>query len=362
MKPACLLGSIRGVLKSLAFALVVTCAGPAAVAVAAPLPEAFLAATFLTNPIPADGSAGSILRVQVLRLSDAAPGDDGATVTLTVDPASVGICAVAGAATAESVVTEGHADFLIISMRLPGLCRAMATVMGAAPAEATLVTKDGGTPTRLTVSGNDSPQNVGGSVTLSVDSDDVYVNLVGGDETTIVTPSLDPASCSGAPGGPVTVAAVNDGIAIDGRAWFVARSIGAYASCRLTFTSPGLLAAVAAVSFAGGAPDHLSCVFIPGSVGPSAIATASVELRDVFDNPVSSFRPYRITFERATGDSTTIVSDDARRMILGAAFFFVQSGSSAGRDDYVVSVAATSTESLPVPSAACSIVVRPETP
>jgi hypothetical protein len=326
-------------------------------ALAAPQPDAFLAAFFLTDPIPADANATAVLRIEIVRLNGDTGPAEGTTFTVTRDPASAAVCAFAGGAAADVVSTGAYADVAVTATTTPGLCRVTVTSAGAANAEATLTTKTGGTATRLTVSGNDSPQPIGAAVTLSVDIDDVYVNLVGGDESTVVAVALDPASCSGAPGGPAAVAAVNGGLVTDGRAWFSMRSGGAYGACRVSFTAPGLRPAVAAVTIAPGPPDHFVCAFSPSSIGASEMAALSIELRDIAGNRVANAVPYSVLLVAPDGAHTTVLNDGERVMRMGAAFFHVR-GELAGTDAYVVATAPDSLNSLRVPQVTCEVMVR----
>jgi hypothetical protein len=332
---------------------------PSAAGATSPGSVSFLNAMFTSNPIPADGAASSTLRVDVLRI-DGAAADDGVIVTLIRDDDSGPVCAIEGHGTVQRPSSNGHVEFDIESTTVAGVCRVTASANGAVGAEARLVTRAAGSPTRLTVSGNNSPKQVGGDtpVTIAVDIDDVYVNLVG-DDLSPVTVYLDRPTCSGSPGGDVFAAATTV-IASAGRAWFSLRSTGAYAGCAVTFSAPGVRSATTTVSFAHGPADHLACG--SGSTilaAGGSMANVSTELRDEYGNPVDGgSAAYTVSFTRVAGSSTEMVTDADRAMLLGAAFFAVRSLSAAGIDEYVASISSSSPSALPGTQVHCRVEVR----
>lgn len=219
----------------------------------APAAAATLVATLLTQPIPADDRSSSVLRVDVLGPGrEPAAHDFTSLVTATRGAGDEGVCVIDGAGSASAIVVAGRAEFTVQGLDDAGLCHLTITAdPSGLRATATLETRHGGTPTRLTVSGTSSPQAAGGApITVAVDIDDVNVALVVGDQTTMVHLSLDESTCTGAPGGDAYVPSGFDVPARDGRAWFVLRSSAPYGGCRGTVTSPGLIGNTFVVVFA----------------------------------------------------------------------------------------------------------------
>ena len=298
-----------------------------------------LRATFVADPIAADGRASTTLQVEVLGADGSIDtADDGTVVNIAEGGAALSVCELR---LTQATVQHGRALFDVVATEQPGTCDIRAIDDHGTTAVATLTTRRPGTAFRLTVSGSDSPQVAGAAVTVAVDVDDVNIALVGGDSTTVVTMTLDPASCTGAPGGYVYVTSGGSVTAADGRAWFALRSNGAYGGCRVSVTSPGLRPTVTTVVFAAGPVDHLTCVFSPQLVDPGSTATASLEPRDVFGNLVQSVTPYGVTFARTSGNATTLVGEAAQVVAPGAAFFTVRAGAVAGVDRYTASLDGT---------------------
>lgn len=189
-----------------------------------------------------------------------------------------------------------------------------------------------GIAARLTISGFDSPKKAGETITMAVDIDDVNVELVGEDDASVVTALLDPASCTGAAGGPVTLGA-QTATAADGRAWFTLHSLGAYPGCHVRVSAPGLLASAATITFTPGAPARLDCDVSPATLTQDAFASLAVDVRDLFGNPVLPETAYTITLAKVSGTATALVTADEQTTRAGAAFFTVR-GVTAGRDRY----------------------------
>lgn len=319
--------------------------------------QVFLAPTFLANPIPADGVSTTTLRVVAMALdADAVP--QALSVTVVRDDRDAAVCGFAdGASFAQASLVDGRADFLVVAGAIAGQCHFTASASGAASGQLALITRAPGTPSRLTVSGNESPREVGSAVIIGVDIDDVLVALVADDPGTVVSVVLDPATCTGADGGPVTADATSVA-ASGGRAWFTIRSLGAYASCAVRFDAPGLAGALTAVQFGRGPADHLRCSFQSRAVGAGTITTAAVDVRDVYGNVArpDDKGPYTIAFNRTVGLSTVLVTDGERPTMSGAAFFSV-AGVAAGTDQYTASLAPGSPRTLHVPATSCSVEV-----
>jgi hypothetical protein len=309
----------------------------------------WLRATFVKDPIPADGRTSTTLQVDVLGpASEVNASDDQTVVVISEVAASLSFCQIQ---TPQATVRHGHAEFDIVSAESPGRCEIVVSDDRGASAVATLTTQLAGSPVRLTVSGNNSPKVVGGGVViLAVDIDDVNVNLVQ-DSTRAVTMTLDPATCAGAPGGVVYIASGDVASAVDGRAWFSLRSNGAYRGCRATVTSPGLRSSVATVSFLAGPPRQLSCAFSPAAIDPDGFSSASVELRDVFGNVVTSLGQ-SVTFVRASGEATAPIGEPVLLIGSSAMLLAVQAGHAPGTDVYTAILGETA-------ESTCAIAVRP---
>jgi hypothetical protein len=349
---------VRIVARATAAVLILSSAMTGTLATAAPLSsDVFLAPTFLANPIPADGVSTTTLRVLALALpADAVP--HGLTVTVVRDDRDAALCWFAdGGSAAQAPLSDGHADFVITAGTTAGQCRFTASADGAVSGQLALITRVAGTPSRLTVSGNESPREVGSAIIIGVDIDDVHVNLVADDPGTVVSVVLDPPTCTGAEGGPVTADA-SVVAAVGGRAWFTIRSLGAYGSCAVRFDAAGISGALTAVQFDRGRADHLSCSFQSRTVGTGAITTAAVDLRDVYGNVARLDEPgaFTIDFNRTGGVSTVLVTDGERSTISGAAFFSLE-GLSPGIDQYTASLAAISPRTLHVAATSCSVEV-----
>ena len=315
-----------------------------------------LRATFLLDPIPADGQASSTLQVDVLGQSgELDTTDDQTVVAIAAADASPIVCRIQ---VRHSTAQHGRALFDIVSTEDPGSCDLEVSDDRGASTVATLTTKLAGSPVRLTVSGNDSPRVVGGGapVIVAVDIDDVNVVLVGDDSTTVVRLALDPSSCTGAPGGDVYATSGGAAAAVNGRAWFTLRSNGAYTDCQATVTAPGLRPNVTTVSFLAGPPDHVTCAFSPAVIDADGTSTASVEMRDVFGNSVPSIDPYAVTFTRISGDATTLLGETAAQpLVRGAAFFTVRAGLVQGTDVYAAILRETA-------GSPCAVTVRSPAP
>jgi hypothetical protein len=166
-----------------------------------------------------------------------------------------------------------------------------------------------GVAARLTVSGNNSPRVAGDRASISVDVDDVNVELVGDDNTTVIAASLDPATCSGAPGGPAQVESVTR-TAESGRAWFTVMSLGVYPACRLTVAAAGLLGSTTTIAFEPGQPAGIRCEFSPAAIlnDPAAQSIATLSVVDAYGNAARVADRSLVAFERTSGDATLITT------------------------------------------------------
>ncbi|HEV2249938.1 MAG TPA: hypothetical protein VGT60_05485 [Candidatus Limnocylindria bacterium] len=234
-------------------------------------------ASFDPDPIAADGVSITTLTVSVL--DRGAPNPIFASTPITVTrQGGLAFCALTGvtqgangtlaldgttASASGNVVT-----FTVASTTLPGTCLLAITTgdLRVAGTTAALTTRVVGPGTTLAVSsggGAAHPAAVAGSCTIAgvrarnnddpscvvvtVDVLDLNGLRVTGDNTRVITATLDPTTCAGGPGGPValqgsasTAPSAATSTAAGGRATFVFSSHGPYAGCRITFTSPFL--------------------------------------------------------------------------------------------------------------------------
>jgi hypothetical protein len=298
------------------------------------------AASFLTNPVAADATTNSILEVD---LRDATGtrviGDNTTTIYATRAPASASICSITGVGSIGNLALHGRVDFPVTVTSIPGTCTFSITTdnLSIAGSQATLTTQIVGAASRLGVAGSDSPKAAGGasSISITVDVQDAR-GLRVTSSFALVTIQFDPGSCTGAPGGSVYASGGTTVSATQGRAIFRVSSLGSYDACAATINAPGLTGTNAAVRFDPAAPDHLSCAFVPTAIRNDgiAVATATVRVRDVNNNYVTTGGPYSITFVRATGSSTTLITGNPVATVAGVATFNVRSTPNVGLDGY----------------------------
>jgi hypothetical protein len=220
-------------------------------------------------------------------------------------------------------------------------------------------------PNKLGGSSSDSPKPPGGTITLTVDLQDVN-GLRITSSTALVTLQLDATTCTGAAAGNVTAPSGQAAPASQGRATFTLRSDGAYPGCVVTLSSAGVTSTNTIVRFDAGAPDHLTCTFAPPAILGDGIslATATVRVRDAAGNPVTTGGPWSIVFVRATGSFTTLVSANPQLTSGGTASFTVHSTTTLGIDGYNASINPGTQPTLPSPmtSQVCSISVQSTVP
>ena len=253
-------------------------------------------------------------------------------------------------ATVDAPVTPGGLGFFIYSVRVPGGTAAgtdvsfdgtpglIATRMaiGSSGYAGEVTVPEPGVAARLTISGVDLPQTVGNPLRVAVDVDDVNVFLVGDDNTTDITAALDPATCSGAAAGPAYLESPVV-TAAGGRVWFTVRSFGAYPSCRLTVTSPGLRTSATTIEFDPGAPVALSCD--TDTVALGGAGAILVESVDAYGNRVRGATG-TVTLARVSGSSTDLASGAVEQLSDGAAIFAVAARAD-GEDVYSASLGPT---------------------
>jgi hypothetical protein len=170
-------------------------------------------------------------------------------------------------------------QFTIASTTLPGTCLLAVTTSNVAVAGTTaaLTTRVVGPGTKLAVSsgGNSThPAAIGGSCTVAgvaarnnddpscavvtVDVLDINGLRVTGDNTRVITATLDLTTCAGGPRGDVAIQGATStspptatSTVIGGRATFVFSSPGPYAGCVVTFAAPFLTGTSTTLAWSG---------------------------------------------------------------------------------------------------------------
>ena len=326
-------------------------------------------ASFLTDPVAADGVSTSVLRVDLRDAQGVRATNDSTTqVIATRVTTSSGVCAIGGIGAVASAAIQGRVDFVVTTTTLPGTCRFTVTTNNSSitGTQATMTTQLVGAASKLAVTGTDSPKTAGSTagLTVTVDIQDAVGRRVTG-SSALVTLQLDAASCTGAAPGTVYAPGGTAMTALQGRVTFQLSSFGAYPGCVVTLNSASLTGTNTTVRFDPGGADHLTCVFLPTAIvgNGSSLATATVQVRDARENPVTAGGPYSVTFVRATGGVTTIVTSSVLNTSNGAVTFTVRSNASGtfGVDSYNAQITAGSQPSLPNPTtlSACSVSVTP---
>lgn len=232
--------------------------------------------TFDPPVIASDGVSTATLTVTVVdQTGNSSPAYGSSAITVTRQGTLV-FCALtavtlganANARPGVASATGGVVQFTVASTTLPGTCLLSITTGNAAIAGSTasLTTRVVGPGAVLAVSrgaAGSHPAAIGGSCTLAgvvahnnddpsctvvtVEVRDVNGLRVTGDNRSVVTATLDSATCSGGGRGSVILqgATASGGLtatstASGGRATFVLSSTGPYPSCRMTFTAPSL--------------------------------------------------------------------------------------------------------------------------
>lgn len=327
-------------------------------------------ATFLTNPIAADGTSSSILRVETQDSAGNRASTDNLTqLTATRSSASSYLCTINGLGSWTVSAVQGRAEFTTQATTTPGQCQVIVTTNNSSipGTTATLTTQLVGVPNKVGVSGSDSPKQAGAgsTMTLTVDIQDAN-GLRITNSSALVTMQFDPTSCTGAPGGNVAAPSGQATLANQGRATFTLRSDGSYPGCVITFNSAAITGTNTTVRFDAGAPDHLSCTFAPTAIVADglSIATATVRVRDAAGNLVTTGGPWSITFIRATGGFTTLLTSNPQLTAAGSASFTVRATTTLGVDSYNASVTAATQPSLPTPTTpqVCSVSIQSVVP
>lgn len=328
------------------------------------------AASLLTNPVSADGSSQSVVRVDIQDAAgNRALADNLSVITVSRDNAAV--CSLGGAGSLSLTASSGRAEFAVSVGSTPGTCAITALVNNTSIAgtSVTLTATLAAPAATLGVARNDSPRTAGAAgstMTVAVDVRDVTGNRVTG-STAVVSVALDTASCSGGPGGDVQVTPGMFVSAVQGRATFTLTSTGAYAACVLTFASQSLASSSTTVRFDPGTADHLSCSFFPTALLNDGLsrATLSVKVRDATNNLVSSGGPYSIVVTRTSGSGASLlVTPTPQQTSAGIATFTVLSTTTTGVDGFTASVSAKTVPTMPNPTSPspCTLSVQTSIP
>jgi hypothetical protein len=312
-----------------------------------------LSASFLVNPVAADATANSTLRVDLLDVNGIrAIGDSLTMISATRASSSAAICSIGGIGSVVMGAVQGRVDFPITVTSVPGSCQIALTADNTSitAGQATLTTQIVGAANKLAVVGNDSPKTVSGgvsTVSITIEVQDARGLRVTG-STALISVTLDAATCSGAPSGTIYSSSGFSVGAIQGRAIFTFGSVGAYAACAATFTATGVTSTNALIRFDPGPPDHLSCSFTPAAILNDGISlsTGNVRLRDAYNNYVTNAGPYSITFLRTSGSSTNTVTPSPQLTVGGVGTFSVRSTRSVGLDTYNATITVGTLPSL----------------
>ena len=242
------------------------------------------------DPIAADGVSTSTLTITLVDQTGAASPAFATTPVTVTRQGDLAFCSVVAvvAGTNGSVARDGTSAtavgsivrFTIASTTLPGSCLLAVTTSGnfaIANATAVLRTRVVGPGTKLAVSsGGQSthPAAVGGTCSIAgvaarnnddlsctvvtVDVLDINGLRVTGDNTRVITATLDLTTCAGGPRGSVAIQGASSAAppvatstVIAGRTTFVLSSPGPYPGCVVTFTAPFLIGASTTESWSG---------------------------------------------------------------------------------------------------------------
>lgn len=329
-------------------------------------------ATFLTDPVAADPTSTSVLQIDLLdALGNRAVNDNFTQVIVTRLPTSLGICSIGGVGSVAGSVALGRVVFLVNATSQPGKCVFSVSTDNTAiqGTQATLTTQLVGAASKLAVTASDSPKPAGSTagITLTVDVQDAQGRRVTSSSAPI-TIQLDTASCAGNVAGNVYVPGGSVVSALQGRALFQLNSFGAYPGCVVTLNSTGLQGTNTTVRFDPAGADHLSCAFTPTAVLADGIMTsqAQVSVRDARGNLVTAGGPYTVTFSRATGVATQLLTTPTLTTTNGVATFTVRAATPGqyGIDSYNGVIPVGSQPTLPTPTtlSSCSISVQATVP
>lgn len=339
-------------------------------------------ATFLTNPIGADGISTSTLQVDVTDANGTTVGSDNVTQIEASRNLGAGVCTITGVtqgtlislgdADTVATVSQGRVRLTVKSTSQPGTCAFVILTNNAAIAgtSASLTTQIIGLPNQLAVLSNDSPHQVSSTGTCTVGGTNTDIscttivvgvrdgngNLVTSESGRSFTVSFDSATCSGAGGGSPVLRASS--VESGGKATFVFSSAGAYSNCAITFTSSGVAGVSTAVAWNPGSANHLACTFAPNPIAADGASESAglVTVRDTFNNNVNA-GSYQVSFTRIAGPGVTVQrTSSPQTMIAGSVVFYVRSTTNAGSDTYRADTFVPN--ALPGNSTSCAIQVQ----
>jgi hypothetical protein len=244
----------------------------------APTGPAALAA-FDVDPIAADGVSSTTLTISLVDQTGVTTPAFALTPVTVTRQGGLAFCSVVAvtSGTNGSVARDGTSasalgnvvQFTLVSTTLPGTCLLAVTTSGnlaIAGTTAALTTRVVGPGAKLAVStggGSTHPAAVSGSCTIAgvtahnnddpsctvvtIEVQDQNGLRVTGDNTHVVTATLDATTCAGGGRGDVTIQGATSSSApmaastvAGGRATFVLSSHGPYPGCRVLFTAPFL--------------------------------------------------------------------------------------------------------------------------
>ena len=341
--------------------------------------------TFTINPIAADGTSTTTMRADV---TDSAgnrnTGDNSTTLTVTRDSGS-GVCnmtavtqgtgASVGPGSTTVTVVQGRAAITVQSTSTPGSCTFTASTNNStiSGGSGTLTTQIVGVANRITVTSNDTPKPASGSGSCTVAGSQAGTNsnvscttvvvavrdangaLVTSDNGRAITASFDSGTCTGATPGNASLS--DSTTTSSGSATLVFKSAGAYANCRITFTSGSLSGTSTTATWTPAAADHLTCSFSPTPIPPdnASVSVGTVAVRDAAGNVVTT-GSYSVSFSRTAGATTSLTTSSPQTTAGGYAYFTVKAGSTTGTDTYTPTIASGTT--LPGTNTGCSVSVQ----
>jgi adhesin/invasin len=346
----------------------------------APGSSAATTTSFTTNPIAADATSTTLLRIDVTDVNGNRNTSDNTTVLTTSRDSGANVCNIVGNPTGtagawsssngQATVVQGRVEFTVQSTSVPGQCTWTTTTnnTSVAGSSGTLTTQIVGVANRLSINSNNSPHpaasggtcattgtNTDASCTLiTVGVRDANGSLVTSDSGRAITATFDANSCSGAGGGAPTVRAST--ATSGGIATFAISSTGAYPGCTITFASSGIQGVNTTAVWTAGGVTHLSCSFSPSPIvsDGSSTSTATVTAADANNNTVTN-GSYSINFSRTGGSATTQLTTSPQPTSSGVAYFVVKSQLGiSGSDTYTPSIASGTA----LPATSCQVSVN----
>lgn len=348
----------------------------------APGSSAATKSTFTSNPIAADGTSTTTLRVDVTDVNGNRNTSDNTTVITVSKDSGASVCNVVGVTTGTSssfgnsqgtaTAVQGRVDFTVQATTVPGTCTFTTTTNNSSVAgsSASLQTQITGVANKLTVSSNDSPHPAapaGSTCTTAGTGDtnascthivvgvrDANGSLITSDSGRTISATFDTNSCTGAGGGnPIVRASTTTS---GGLATFAIASAGAYTGCNITFSASGIQGVNATAVWTAGGVDHLACSFSPTPIVSDGASTSSgaVRVSDINGNTVTS-GSFSVNFSRTSGSATTQLTASPQSTSAGIAYFVVKSQTGiSGTDTYTPAIASGTA----ITATSCSVQVN----